>query len=93
MMAAAEVDRYDLVSLGPDATGWRAVIRGSANPSPVIAWGVFHHTIRRKSDGSVVKDLGRIMAGVLAKRHSSIGPVTDFFCAAESPEFEGYLSP
>ena len=34
-MAAAEIDRYDLVSLGPDAAGWRAVANGTT--IPVIA--------------------------------------------------------
>ena len=92
-MAAAEVHRYELVSLGPNATGWKAQMRGSPHPTPVVAWGVFHHTIRRESDGGVAEDLGRIMAGVLADRHTSGGPVAKFFCAEELPEFEGYLSP
>ena len=89
-MTAAETDRYDLVSLGPDAHGWRAVTRDGE--VAVIAWGVFHHT-RRSPDGSVVKDMGRIMAGVLANSDAHGSHVVDFFCAAELPDLEGYLSP
>ena len=63
-MAVAEIDQYDLVSLGPDATGWRVMAGGSV--TPIIAWGVFHWTKRRKSDGSLVENLGNIMAGVIA---------------------------
>jgi hypothetical protein len=89
-MAAAEIDRYDLVSLGPDAAGWRAVANGTT--IPVIAWGVFRWTKRRKSDGSLVEDLGTIMAGVVADSHPG-GPAGGFLCAAGLLRMDGYLSP
>jgi hypothetical protein len=95
-MAAAEFNQYDLVSLGPDATGSRATANGSV--VPLIAWGVFHHTIRRQSDGSGVRDLGKIMAGVIANVHpvtpaGPAGSIADFQCAAALSKMDGYLSP
>jgi hypothetical protein len=94
-MAAAELNQYDLVSLGPDATGWRAVINGS--PVPVIAWGVYHWTKRRESDGSVVQDMGRIVSGVIANTQSvtAAGPaaIIKGFFPAVSAKLDGYLSP
>jgi hypothetical protein len=87
---AAEVDRFDLVSLGPDATGWRAVANGKV--VPVISWGVFHWTKRRESDGGVVTDFGKIMAGVIANARPG-GPVDGFACANGVDKFDGYLSP
>jgi hypothetical protein len=89
-MAVAEIDQYDLVSLGPDATGWRVVAGGSV--IPIVAWGVFHWTKRRKSDGSLVENLGNIMAGVIANVQPG-GPIRDFGCAAGLSKLDGYLSP
>lgn len=89
-MAVTEVDQYDLVGLGPDAEGWRAIAGGAA--IPVIAWGVFHWTKRSESDGSITGDFGRVMAGLVAQIQPG-GPVGGFLCAAELLGFSGYLSP
>lgn len=89
-MALTELDQYDLVSLGPDASGWRAIANGAAYP--VVAWGVFHLTKRSEADGSVVADFGKVVAGVVAQNHPG-GPVGGFVCAAELLGFGGYLSP
>jgi hypothetical protein len=59
---------------------------------PIIAWGVFHWTKRRKSDGSLVENLGNIMAGVIANVQPG-GPIRSFSCAAGLSKLDGYLSP
>jgi hypothetical protein len=77
---------FELISLCPAETGWRAVFsNGSTSTVPVVAWGVF-----RKRQGS--QDLGTSMQGLLADRQPG-GPIRSFNCAAAASNFEGYLSP
>jgi hypothetical protein len=98
MPGAVNTEHYDLVSLGPEAAGWRAVVQGADDPDgsvvPLALWGVFHWTTR-KSDGiTIVKDNGNIVAGLVGDSIAPKpnAPFGDFLCIA-GPGLIGYLSP
>jgi hypothetical protein len=77
---------FELISVCAAEPGWRAVFsNGGASTVPVVAWGVF-----RKRRGS--QDLGTSMEGLWADQQPG-GPIRSFNCAAETSNFEGYLSP
>ena len=86
-------DVYELISLGPPASGWRAAYSGGgAGQVPLLLWGVFRKT-RRDANGDLMEDLGTVMEGITASRQPGGAPVREFSCAAESEDFEGYLPP
>jgi hypothetical protein len=93
---------YEPVSLAPAAAGWRAIYsrsEGGLRVAPIVAWGVFHKTIRRVPRGEIVKDLGNVLEGVVADaQFPSVGAqlpgrIRGFSCAAKTSSFEGYLDP
>ena len=89
-----ESETYELVNLGPAATGWRAVMSdgdgGEPAHVPVVNWGLFRW-FRHHATGEV-EQLGLVMHGLLANAGPG-QPINGFVCAAEAKNFEGYLPP
>jgi hypothetical protein len=98
MADAANLEHYELISLGPEATGWRAVLQGTDRPEGTVIrlafWGVFHWTTRKPDGTTVVQDNGNIMAGLVGDSIAPKpdAPFGDFLCVA-GPDLIGYLSP
>jgi hypothetical protein len=84
-------ESFELIGLGPAATGWRAVYSGGgAGEVPLLYWGVFRRT--RRDAGGVPEDLGTVMEGIVVDQQPG-APVRSFACAADTEGFEGYLPP
>jgi hypothetical protein len=89
-------EHYEPVSLGPAASGWRALYIDDDESEvgfftqPLVSWGVFHLTVRRGSTVEVVEDHGNVIEGVVADYHPS-GGVGGLVCAAEHSNFRYYL--
>jgi hypothetical protein len=78
---------FEVISLGPSADGWRAIVSTDSGQSimPLVCWAAF----RKKTHGQPDETL---ISGVWADS-SSGGPTRFLIPAAAATGFEGYFPP